>query len=114
MLTFGLTRTFGHNFQPRGCVIVDLGAITSKAAWALADQYGDDMITVDPTLSTNFTLANGAGEWSLDMIAIPMSLEGVAGKVSFTRLDELGLTLLGMCYMHGIGRAIDFESGQHA
>ena len=48
------------------------------------------------------------------MIAIPTFLEGVAGKLSFTRLDELSLALLGMRYMHGIGRGIDFETGQHA
>ena len=62
----------------------------------------------------NFNFANGAEEWSLDMITIPMSLEGVAGKLSFTRFDKLGLALLGMRYMHGIGRGIDFETGQHA
>ena len=79
------------------------------AAWTLVGQYGDDMIMVDPTFSMNLTLTTGEEERSLDMIAIPMSLEGVAGKLSFTRLDELGLALLGMRYMHGIDCGIGFR-----
>ena len=84
------------------------------AAEILVDQYGEDMITVDPAFSTNFTFAISAAEWSLDMIAIPMFLGGVAGNLFFTGLDKPGPALLGIRYTHGIGHGIDFETGQRA
>ena len=82
------------------------------AAETLIDQYGEDMITVDLTFSTNFTFATGAEEWFLDMIAMPMFLGGVAGKLSFTELDKPGPALLSMDYMHGVGWCIEFETGR--
>ena len=69
---------------------------------------------MDSTFSTNFTFANGAEEWSLDMITIPMFLGGVVGNLSLTGLDQPGPALLGMRSMHGIGRGIDLQTGQHA
>lgn len=78
----------------------------------LVDQYGEDMITVDSTCSTNFTFAIREEERSLDKIAIPMFLGGVAGKRSFTGLDQPGPALLGMDYMRGMGWCIDFETGR--
>ena len=78
----------------------------------LFDQYGEDMITVDPTFSTNFTFANGEEERSFGKITIPMFLGGIAGKLSCTGLDKAGSALLGMTYMHGMGWCIDFETGR--
>ena len=112
--------SFFNEAECHGRVIVDSGASQSMAGlpWLTAvqdeiyQQYGEDMVTVDPSYRAEFTFANGAKDTSMGRITIPSFIAEISGTLTFTGLNKPGPALLGMDHLQALGFCVDFETGR--
>ena len=80
----------------------------------LYEQYGEDLVTVDPSTTTELTFANGQKTRSIGRITVPAFIGDESGTLTFTGIDHNGPALLGMDHLRALGFCVDFNTGRCA